>query len=138
MSEIITRSGSSNGDRGHPAIARIADCVTFFMPTDEFENLKLENLLNLNENKELGEIIGRARDFARLTEVLALALPEDLREGLVAASVSPDGELVVFGQSPAWAARLRYEATAMLEAARATGQSATRVRVRVSHQSAER
>lgn len=108
------------------------------MAIDESENLKLENLLNRNEIGELGEIIGRARDFARLTEAVAGALPEDLREGLVAASVSPDGELVVFGQSPAWAARLRYEASAMLEAARAGGQNAMSVRVRVSHQPAER
>ncbi len=98
---------------------------------------KLENLLNRNEIGELGEIIGRARDFAQLTEVVAGALPEDLREGLVAASISSDGKLVVFGQSPAWAARLRYEASGMLEAARDSGQNADSVKVRVSHQPAE-
>ncbi len=98
---------------------------------------KLENLLNRNEIGELGDIVGRARDFARLTEVLAEALPDDLREGLVAASVTADGQLVVFGRSPAWAARLRYETSAMLEAARASGQNAASVRVRVSHLPAE-
>ena len=107
------------------------------MPTREFENLKLENLLNRNENKELGDIVSRARDFARLTETLAAALPEDLREGLVAASVSADGQLVVFGRSPAWAARLIYESQAMLEAARSSGEKAESVRVRVSHRSGE-
>ena len=98
---------------------------------------KLENLLNRNKNGELGEIIDRARDFAELSDALAAALPEDVREGLVAASVSADGQLVVFGRSPAWAARLRYEAAAMLEAARLSGQQADSVKVRVSHQSAE-
>ncbi len=97
---------------------------------------KLENLLKRNEIGELGDIVGRAQDFARLTEVLAESLPDDLREGLVAASVTADGQLVVFGRSPAWAARLRYEASAMLEAARSSGQDASNVRVRVSHQSA--
>ncbi len=98
---------------------------------------KLENLLNRNKIGELGEIVGRARDFAALTEALAAALPEDLREGLVAASISAAGQLVVFGRSPAWAARLRYESAAMLEAARTSGQQADSVRVRVSHQAAE-
>ncbi len=94
---------------------------------------KLENLLNRNKNGELGEIIGRAEDFARLTDALAAALPEDLTDGLVAASVSADGELVVFGSSPAWAARLRYEFEALLAAARASGHQADRLRVRVAH-----
>ena len=98
---------------------------------------KLENLLNRNEIGELGEIIGRAQEFAALTDSLAAALPEDLREGLVAASISAAGELIVFGRSPAWAARLRYESAAMLEAARDLGQQADSVRVRVSHRTAE-
>ena len=95
---------------------------------------KLENLLNRNEIGELGEIVGRAAEFARLTEALADALPEDLREGLIAASVRPDGQLVVIGQSPAWAARLRYEGDALLEAARQNGEQATSIKVRVSQQ----
>ena len=98
---------------------------------------KLENLLNRNKIGELGEIVDRARDFAVLTGALAEALPEDLREGLVAASVSADGQLVVFGRSPAWSARLRYESEALLEAARASGQPADSVKIRVSHQTAE-
>ena len=95
---------------------------------------KLENLLNRNEIGELGDIVGRAEDFARLTETLAGALPEDLREGLIAASISAEGQLVVFGRSPAWAARLRYESETMLEAARSSGRKADSVRVRVSQQ----
>ncbi len=98
---------------------------------------KLENLLNRNKNGELAEIIERARDFAELSDALAAALPEDVREGLVSASVSADGQLVVFGRSPAWAAKLRYESQSLLEAARDSGQPADSVRVRVSHQSAE-
>ena len=98
---------------------------------------KLENLLNGNKNGELGEIVGRAKGYAELTETLAAALPESMREGLVAASVSAEGQLVVFGRSPAWAAKLRYESAAMLEAARRGGQQADSVKVRVSQQSAE-
>lgn len=98
---------------------------------------KLENLLNRNKIGELGEIVERARDFAALTDTLAAALPDELAEGLVAASVAADGELVVFGRSPAWAARLRYESPALLAAARDVGQTVESVRVRVSHQSAE-
>lgn len=97
---------------------------------------KLQNLLNTNEIGELREIVSRARDFARLTETLAAALPEDLRGGLVAASISADGQLVLYGRSPAWAARLRYEAPAMLEAARGAGHKADGVRVRVSRETA--
>ncbi len=99
---------------------------------------KLENLLNRNKIGELGDIVDRAQAFAELTEALAAALPVDVREGLVAASVSGAGELVVFGRSPAWAARLRYESSAMLEAARASGQQADSVRVRVSRHAAEK
>ena len=107
------------------------------MPTEKLENLKLENLLKGNENNRLGEIVSRARGFAELTRALTAALPEDLREGLVAASISADGQLIVFGRSPAWAARLRYESSALLDAARDFGQPADSVRVRVSHLTAE-
>ena len=98
---------------------------------------KLENLLNRNEIGELGEIVERARDFARLTEAIRAALPEDLREGLVAASIATDGGLVVFGRSPAWAAKLRYESETLIDAARAIGEKVSNVKLRVSQQIAE-
>ena len=42
----------------------------------------LENLLNLNDDGELGEVLRRAQALGELTETLSNALPEELAGGL--------------------------------------------------------
>lgn len=94
---------------------------------------KLENLLNSSQNTELADVVSRARDMGALTEALLAALPSQFADGLVAANVRSDGELVLIARSPAWAARLRYEGARLIAAATETGQRVERVSVRVSH-----
>ena len=92
----------------------------------------LENLLNLNGDGGLGDIIRHARDMGELVSALQSCLPEDEARSVVAANVRGDGELVVLASSPAWAAKLRFEAEALMTAARQTGTEVTSCTVRVS------
>ena len=97
------------------------------MPTS-----KLKNLLNPNNDGDLGNLINRARRMGELTDVLANALPESDRSAIVAANIREDGELVVICASSAWASRLRYETEKLLQAAKDAGLSAHTCRIRVS------
>jgi hypothetical protein len=97
------------------------------MPTS-----KLKNLLNPNNDGDLGDLINRARRMGELTDVLTNALPESDRGAIVAANVRGDGELVVICASSAWASRLRYETEKLLQAAKDAGLSAHTCRIRVS------
>lgn len=93
---------------------------------------KLKNLLNLNDNGDLGAVVQRAREMGELTETLSKAVPDTDRGAIVAANVRDNGELVVICASPAWAARLRYETDVLLDAARRAGVDASVCRVRVT------
>ncbi|NIA27160.1 MAG: DUF721 domain-containing protein [Desulfobulbaceae bacterium] len=92
----------------------------------------LENLLNLNENGGLGDIIRHARDMGELVALLQASLPKEEAESVVAANIRDDGELVVLASSPAWAAKLRFEAESLMIAARQTGAEVTACSVRVN------
>lgn len=78
-------------------------------------------------------MVQRAQAMARLADRLAAALPEDLAAGIRAANIRDDGELVVIADSPAWAARLRFEGEKLLAAARDANEQVTTISVRVSH-----
>ena len=97
------------------------------MPYDE-----LKNLLNLKSGGDLGVLVRRAREMGELTQLLCEGLGDDYAGAVVAANLREDGELVVIAASSAWASRLRYEADALLEAARNAGLEPTACRVRVS------
>ncbi len=116
-----------NGDPGHSETEKSATCVTIFMASKQ-----LGNLLNPSNGGDLGDIVRRARDMGALTAVLARALPDDQAQGIIAANVREDGELVVIAATSAWASRLRYEADSLLKAAQAAGFKAHVCRVRVS------
>ncbi len=92
----------------------------------------LENLLNPNDNGGLGEIVRHAREMGELVSQLQAALPDDIGQQVLAANIRDGGELVVLTGSPAWAAKLRFEADALLDAARRTGASVETCTVRVS------
>ena len=92
---------------------------------------RLENLLKANNDGGLGDIVRRARDMGHLVEKLQMSLPRDEAQGVVAANIRENGELVVMVSSPVWASRLRFESETLLSAARATGADVTSCSVRV-------
>ncbi len=77
-------------------------------------------------------MVQRAQSMAALADRLAAALPDELKPGIRAANIR-ECELVVIADSPAWAARLRFEAEKLLTAARDAGDTVTTISVRVSH-----
>ncbi len=93
---------------------------------------QLGNLLNLKGNGELGDIVRRARDMGELTKTLSNVLPDDLAWNLVAANIREDRELVLICRSSAWAARMRFEEKALINAAKEHGINVDRVSVRVA------
>ena len=92
----------------------------------------LENLLNPNEDGGLGDVVRRAKAMGELTCALTRALPADSAGSIVSANVREGGELVVLAASPAWAAKLRFEADALLQIARKAGADVQSCTVRVS------
>ncbi|MDH3614155.1 MAG: DUF721 domain-containing protein [Gammaproteobacteria bacterium] len=93
---------------------------------------RLQNLLNPNEDGGLGEIVRHAQDMGELVQMLQDSLPGDVAISVKAANIRDDGGLVVLASSPAWAAKLRFEADTLLEAARKTGVEVTNCTIRVS------
>lgn len=93
---------------------------------------RLENLLNPSNNGELGDIVRHAREMGELVRSLQGAVPAETGHHILAANVRDDGELVILASSPAWAAKLRFEAEALLQAARDAHVDATSCKVRVS------
>ena len=93
---------------------------------------RLENLLNPNDDGNLGDIIRHAQDMGELVRVLQKKIPEDMASSIRAANIRDDGGLVVLVSSPAWAAKLRFEADTLIAAARTAGADVTSCKVRVS------
>jgi len=91
----------------------------------------LEKLLNSSTNGTHRTITRHAREMDELLNLLQSALPEDLAGAIVAANIREQGELVVLARSPAWAARLRFEAAKLLAAARTANESLSSCSVRV-------
>lgn len=92
---------------------------------------RLEKLLKSGRDHSLEKIIRKARDMDDLTGHLRRHLSPDMAENLVAANLRDNGELVLICTTSAWAARLRYEADTLQDAARETGKTVTRCSVRV-------
>jgi hypothetical protein len=93
----------------------------------------LENLLNSNDDGQLGDIVKRAQGMGELVQHLQQAIPGKTGSSIVAANVRDDGELVILANSSAWAAKLRFEAETLMEAARQNGHQVRSCKVRVSH-----
>ena len=92
----------------------------------------LENLLNANDDGDLGNIVKHAHDMGVLVQTLLGALPSDHVASIAAANIRRDGKLVILAISSAWASRLRFETDALIDAARKTGADVTSCTVRVS------
>jgi len=93
---------------------------------------RLENLLNPNDDGGLGDIIRHARDMGELVHKLQQALPDDMTTSILSANIRDNGELVVLVSTPAWAAKLRFEANRLMATARQTGLDVTSCVVRVN------
>ena len=93
---------------------------------------RLENILNPNDDRGLGAIVRHAQDMGELAQSLQRSLPADMAESIRAANIRDSGELVVLAASPAWAAKLRFEADGLMAAAKASGANVTSCTVRVN------
>jgi len=95
----------------------------------------LENLLNPSNDGGLGDIIRHAQDMGELAQILQKSLPGDCSTSISAANIRDNGELIILASTPAWAAKLRFEADKLMKAARASGAEVTSCRVRVNRNS---
>jgi len=92
----------------------------------------LQNLLNPNDDGELGNIIRHAQDMGELIQILQEALPGESQGSICAANIRDNGELVILASSPAWAAKLRFDAECLMQAARNSGAAVSICKVRVN------
>lgn len=95
---------------------------------------KIDKLLNSKGEHPLENLVQRAQKMDHLVAALRAKLTSAQAEQVVAANLRDDGELVIVCRNSAWAARLRFEGDALLEAARTEGYDALRCRVRVERQ----
>jgi hypothetical protein len=80
----------------------------------------------------LEDLARRAAATEDLAALMRAALTPDLAAELRSASLREDGTVVILAASPAWAARLRFEAQLLLATCREKFPAAARVRVRVA------
>ena len=71
----------------------------------------------------------QARDQVALAEVIVNSLQPGLREGFAGSDLDPAGTLTVYVAAPEWAARMRFEATSIGNAAGEGGWPVKRVRI---------
>jgi hypothetical protein len=83
------------------------------------------------QQSALGKLAAAASLRSDLSQHLRNELPAELAAGLEHCNIRDDGTLVVTATSPEWAARLRFEAAALLAICAAAGQPAERIKVRV-------
>ena len=97
-----------------------------------------------NKSKSLSELISApsgglsglaeaARVRAELSDYLRKHLDPSVAPGLIHCNIRDDQTLVVLAASPAWAARLRFEAGQLMALCKQCGVEASAVKVRVSH-----
>ena len=80
----------------------------------------------------LHELAVRAARRSDLAGFLRAGLPPELGAHVVAGNLRPDGTLVVVTDSPAWAARLRFEGASILARCQEIYPESQRVKVRVT------
>ena len=92
----------------------------------------------IKADTRLGALARAASSRLDLADCARKQLPEELAEAIVSCNLRPDGTLVVTAASPEWAARLRFEAEAILSGCRGDWPAAARVRFRVGTDPQER
>ena len=94
--------------------------------------IRLEKLLKSSPSGDLENIVQTAQYMDRLTTALRAGLEPDLADNVIAASVRDGDELVVIASTSAWASKLRFDESRLLEAARGAGADVEYCRVTVS------
>ncbi len=92
----------------------------------------LEKLLKSTTGGALVDLIKRAEGMDRLLSGLKRALEPALASHLVGVNLRPDGQLVLVAESPAWAARLRFEADKLIATAQGGGETVSSCKVIVA------
>ena len=82
-------------------------------------------------NNPLGALARAASSRLALADCVRKQLPPTLAAAITTCNLRPDGTLVVTAATPEWAARLRFEADAILAECRKNWPAAARVRFRV-------
>lgn len=85
----------------------------------------------IRADSRLGALARAASSRLDLADCARQQLPEQLADAIVSCNLRPDGTLVVTAASPEWAARLRFEADAILSGCRGNWPAAARVQFRV-------
>ena len=80
----------------------------------------------------LGQLAGEAKRRIDLGEHLRSCLPAPLGEGVMHCNIEPENTVTVLAASPEWAARLRFEASAILKLSQQKEPGIQQVRVRVA------
>ena len=80
----------------------------------------------------LHDLARRAAEQSDLTGWLRAVMAGDLRAHLLAGNLREDGTLVVLTDSPAWAARLRFEGEVLLDRCRELHPQTQGIKVRVA------
>jgi predicted nucleic acid-binding Zn ribbon protein len=94
--------------------------------------VQLEKLLKSTTGGALEDLVKRAEGMDRLLSGLKKALEPALASHLKGVNLRPDGQLVVVAESPAWAARLRFEADKLMAAAQDGGAKVNSCKVIVA------
>jgi hypothetical protein len=94
-------------------------------------DLKPLSELMFNADGPLHDLAVQAARRTDLTGYLRAGLPTELQDHLRAGNARPDGTLVVMADSPAWAARLRFEGALLLARCREVHPEIQRIKVRV-------
>lgn len=94
--------------------------------------VQLEKLLKSTTGGALEELVQRAEGLDRLMSGLKKVLDPSLASHLKGVNLRPDGQLVLVAESPAWAARLRFEADKLMVAAQDGGAKVSSCKVIVA------
>jgi hypothetical protein len=94
--------------------------------------VQLEKLLKSTTGGALEELVQRAEGMDRLMSRLKKALEPELASHLKGVNLRPEGQLVLVAESPAWAARLRFEADKLMAAAQDGGVKVSSCKVIVA------
>jgi hypothetical protein len=94
--------------------------------------VQLEKLLKSTTGGALEDLVQRAEGMDRLMSRLKKGLEPGLALHLKGVNLRPDGQLVLIAESPAWAARLRFEADQLMAAAQEGGAQVASCKVIVA------
>ena len=94
--------------------------------------IRLDKLLKSATGSRLDNVVQSAQIMDDLTTLLRNALDPDLAQGLIAANIRENGELVLIASSSEWASRLRFESEKLMQAASTPERIVSSCKVRVS------